>query len=111
MPGGFSAAETTKRIGKIEKTSARTPTRWLQPTAAEPAALGAAEPDDLGRVAVGARVASGAVGCRDGHQLISSRAWVRRKLTIETIATIRKMKTEMAAAKPYWAPEPPNASR
>jgi hypothetical protein len=36
---------------------------------------------------------------------------VRRKLTAETTATIRKMKIETAAAKPYRAPEPPNASR
>ena len=30
---------------------------------------------------------------------------------IETAATIRKMSTDTAAAKPYWAPPSANASR
>ena len=38
-------------------------------------------------------------------------ARVRRKLTAEITATIMKMKMEIAAAKPYWAPAAPNASR
>src|SRR4029453_18973665 len=39
-----------------------------------------------------------------GHRLISSRAAVRRKPMIETVATIRKMSTDTAAANPYCAP-------
>src|SRR4029079_9061333 len=46
-----------------------------------------------------------------GHRLISSRAAERRKPTIDTVATIRKMRIDTAAAKPYWAPPSPNARR
>ena len=76
--------------------------------AAEPAALG--EPSRTTSV--------GSLRRRRGHG--GPMAWssvdllegaVRRKPTIETSATIRKMKTEIAAANPYWAPPPPKASR
>ena len=46
-----------------------------------------------------------------GHRLISSRAAVRRNPMIENTATITKIRTEMAAANPYWAPPSVNASR
>ena len=88
------------------------------PDPAEPA-LRAAQPHHVvrsvavnlfarGRIGVGSIVSEGG---RAGHQLISSSACVRRKLKIEMTATIRKMKTEMAAARPYCAPAPPKASR
>ncbi len=50
VPVGFSEADTTNRIGKSEKASARIPTRCRQPDVPEPAALGAAVPDDLRRL-------------------------------------------------------------
>ncbi len=45
------------------------------------------------------------------HRLISSRAAVRLKPMIETPATMTKMRTDTAAAKPYWAPPSAKASR
>src|SRR4029079_17999766 len=45
------------------------------------------------------------------HRLISSRAAVRLNPMIENTATITKIRTEIAAANPYWAPPSVNASR
>ena len=85
MPSGLNAADATNRIGISAKMIAPMATMWRQPTRGEPALT--------------------------GHRLISSRAAVRRKPMIETVATIRKMRTETAAANPYWAPPSAKASR
>ena len=84
-PSGLNAADATNRIGISAKMIAPMATRWRQPTAHEPVLA--------------------------GHRLISSRAAVRRNPMIETVATITKMRTETAAANPYWAPPSANASR
>ena len=86
VPSGLNAAETTNRIGNSAKNSAMSPTMWRQPTCRNqlPLAL--------------PRYFAPVVGL--GHQLISSSVCARRKPTIDTAATMRKMKIEMAAARP-----------
>ena len=111
VPSGLSAAETTNRIGNRAKNeSDQEPTRCRQPTCAEPAALRAAETDDV-RAARRAGVPGGRVDdrCRSSVDLLQS---VRPpEADVDTVATIRKMRIDMAAAKPYCAPASPKARR
>ena len=112
VPSGFRAEDSTNRIGKMRERQREQADQVPPADPAEPAALRAAEPDDV----LLAEVLVFPVGGLDRgdarvHQLISSSAWVRRKPMIDTTATIRKMKIEIAAAKPYCAPPPPKASR
>ncbi len=75
VPSGLMAAEVTNRTGMIAKM----------------------QRDDRDDVPP-ADGAEPALAC---HRLISSRAAVRRKPMIETVATMMKISTDTAAAKPY----------
>ena len=85
VPGGLRPPRSTNRTGMIAKMHRQ-------------------DRDDV-------PPADGAEPALASHRLISSRAAVRRKPMIETVATMMKMSTDTAAAKPYCAPPSANASR
>ena len=102
VPRGLKAADTTNRIGKIAKNSAMMPTMCRQPTCRNQLPLALPSLTTCGGPASAVRGVF-EVGGRDGcfrHQLISSRTFVRLKPMIEITATIRKIRIEIAAAKP-----------
>ena len=103
VPSGLNAAETTNRIGKSAKSQrddadqmCRQPTCRNQLPLALPSRTTCGGPSSAVR---GVFQLGGGDGCF-AHQLISSRTLVRRKPTIEMTATIRKIRIEIAAAKP-----------
>ena len=102
VPSGLNAADTTNRIGKIAKTSAMIPTMCRQPTRRNqlPRALPSLTTCGGPPCAVRGVFQFGGGDRMLAHQLISSRTLVRRKPTIEITATIRKIRIEIAAAKP-----------
>ena len=88
----MNAAEMTQSTGNSAKASATQATTWRHPVGAEHLAHR--------RLVVFERRRFRFVGLRDGVHRISSRDRVARKLNAEIVATIRKITSETAAAKP-----------